>query len=178
MTDFLPRSAGAALLRRLAPADLPAFQAYRHDVELGRYQGWVPVPDADAREFLRHMGEAPLLQTGTWCQIGIARADDEVLIGDIGLLLSGDATRLEIGFTLARDAQGRGLATAAVREAIAMVFAHTAAQRVVGICDVRNLASIRLLERVGMTRTESRTVISRGESCREHVYALDRRGLG
>ena len=174
MTDPLPRSAGAAVLRRLTPSDLRAFQAYRHDAELGRYQGWAPVPDDDAREFLRHMGAAELLQPGTWCQIGIAQADDPALIGDIGLLLSSDATKLGIGFTLRREAQGRGLATAAVREAVAMVFEHTAAQRVVGIADVRNLASIRLLERVGMHRVETRSVVSAGEPCTEHVYVVGR----
>lgn len=175
MPDPLPRMAGDALLRRLAPSDLRDFQAYRQDAELARFQGWVPTPDDDAREFLRHMGAAELLRPGVWCQIGIARASDQVLVGDIGLLLSGDATRLEIGFTLSRAAQGRGLATAAVREAIAMVFAHTPARQVIGIADVRNLPSLRLLERVGMLRVETRTVVSGGEPCTEHVHAVDRR---
>ncbi|MBB1473069.1 GNAT family N-acetyltransferase [Luteimonas sp. MC1782] len=174
MADPLPRMAGDAMLRRLAPSDLRAFQAYRQDAELGRFQGWAPTPDDDAREFLRHMGAADLLRPGVWCQIGIAQASDQALIGDIGLLLSSDATRLEIGFTLSRGSQGRGLATAAVKEAIAMVFAHTPAQRVVGIADVRNLASIRLLERVGMERVETRNVVSAGEPCTEHVYAVCR----
>ncbi|MBJ6982156.1 GNAT family N-acetyltransferase [Luteimonas sp. MC1572] len=174
MTDPLPRLAGAAMLRRLAPSDLAAFQAYRHDAELGRYQGWAPVPDDDAREFLRHMGAAELLRPGTWCQIGIAQAVDAALIGDIGLLLSSDATTLEIGFTLRRESQGQGLATLAVAEAIAMVFEHTPAQRVIGIADVRNLASTRLLERLGMAKIETRTVISAGEPCTEHVYAIGR----
>lgn len=176
MADPLPRVAGDVMLRRLATSDLQAFQAYRHDAELGRFQGWVPTPDDDAREFLRHMGAAELLRPGTWCQIGIARVRDRGLIGDIGLLLASDATSLEIGFTLSRAAQGQGLATAAVREAIAMVFAHTPAQRVLGIVDVRNLASIRLLERVGMARTATRTVVSAGLPCTEHVHARARPG--
>jgi hypothetical protein len=40
------------VLRRLATADLAAFQAYRTDAALGRYQGWSPMTDAEARAFL------------------------------------------------------------------------------------------------------------------------------
>src|SRR5690606_24260688 len=113
-TELLPRTAGDVLLRRLAPADLVAFQAYRQDPELGRYQGWVPTPDHDARDFLEHMNRAALLQPGTWCQIGIAERGCGTLIGDIGLILASDSSQVEIGFTLSRPFQGRGLGTAAV----------------------------------------------------------------
>lgn len=174
MIEPLPRSAGGIVLRRLAPADLRAFQAYRHDPELGRFQGWAPTPDADAREFLRYMSEATLLQPGVWCQIGIAESATLYLIGDIGLTLASDSLHAEIGFTLRREFQGRGLATAAVRETIDMIFENTRAEKVVGHADARNVSSIRLLERVGMRKLETRTIMSRGKPCIEYVYALER----
>jgi aminoglycoside 6'-N-acetyltransferase len=96
------------------------------------------------------------------------------LIGDIGLYLAEDSRHAEIGFTLARHAQRRGLATAAVREAVQLVFAFTAVERVVGITDARNHASIALLERVNMRKVEERTVEFRGETCVEYVYAIPR----
>ena len=176
MTDPLPRLAGPIVLRRLAPTDLQAFQAYRQDAELGRYQGWVATPDADAREFLGYMNRAELLQPGIWCQIGIAEAGTLELIGDIGLILAADGSQAEVGFTLGRPSQGRGLATAAVREAIALVFEQTSAGKVVASADERNSASVRLLERVGMRRVEARAARSRGEAYTELVYALARHG--
>ena len=178
MIDLLPRPAGGVLLRRLAATDLAAFQSYRQDPELGRYQGWVATPDHDARDFLEHMNQAPLLQPGSWCQIGIADADSLALIGDIGLILAGDSSRSEIGFTLRRQSQGLGFATAAVREAIALVFECTRAMKVVGIADTRNLASIRLLERVGMHKVETRSARSRGKPCIELVYNAHRHPVG
>ena len=178
MIDLLPRAAGSIVLRRLNATDLADFQSYRRDPELGRYQGWVATPDHDARDFLNHMNQAALLQPGTWCQIGIADANSLTLIGDIGLILARDASQAEIGFTLRRQSQGHGLATAAVKEAIALVFESTSAKKVVGIADTRNLASIRLLERVGMIKVETRSAKSRGKRCTEFVYNIQKHNVG
>ena len=170
MIDLLPRAADGIVLRRLAATDLADFQSYRQDPELGLYQGWVATPESDARDFLNYMNQATLLQPGTWCQIGIADANGLNLIGDIGLILASDSRHAEIGFTLRRQSQGRGLATSAVKEAIALVFESTRAEKVVGIADTRNLSSIRLLERVGMHKVETRSAKSRGKPCTELVY--------
>lgn len=170
--DPLPRHAGACILRRLEAADLAAFQAYRQDPIVARYQGWTTQSDAGALEFLDGMKAARLLQPGIWSQIGIAGCDRASLLGDIGLLLAGDGTQVEIGFTLGRESQGRGIATAAVREAIDLVFEQTGAGRVVAITDARNTPSIRLLQRVGMHVAGSRDTVFREEPCVEHVYAI------
>lgn len=161
-------------LRRLGVADLPAFQAYRHDIELGRYQGWLPQTEVQAQAFLDAMSRAPLLAPGAWVQLGIADCRDDALIGDIGLCVSSAGDRAEIGFTLRAASQGRGLASEAVMAAIQLVFEATAVARIVGITDARNLASIRLLERVGMRRASSGPAEFRGESCIEHVHELSR----
>lgn len=50
------------VLRRLAPADLADFQHYRHDEEVGRYQGWVPQTDAEATVLLKKYSEAKFFQ--------------------------------------------------------------------------------------------------------------------
>lgn len=172
--DPLPRRGDGVVLRRLSVADLPAFQAYRSDAALARYQGWSATPDAKARAFLGEMNTVPLFRPGEWAQIGIAAPEDPALLGDIGLYLAADSHRAEIGFTLSRPAQGRGLATAAVREAIGLVLACTAVERVLAITDARNHASIRLLERIGIQRQEAREAVFRGEACVECVYALRR----
>ena len=171
----LPRAFAGGMLRRLALADLSAFQAYRRDPELARYQGWSAMSDDEALAFLCEMSAMPRPAPGEWLQLGIADADGVRIVGDIGLCLAADVAHAEIGFTLAADAQGRGIATAAVREAIAWLFEVTTATQERGITDARNLPSIRLMERVGMRRVASREAIFRGEPCVEHVHALERR---
>jgi RimJ/RimL family protein N-acetyltransferase len=172
--DALPRTGDRVVLRRLLPEDLAQFQAYRHEKTLGQFQGWSPQSDAEAMAFLEEMRGAALFRPGHWIQLGIAERGNKVLIGDIGLRLSGDAAEAEVGVTISTRAQGHGLATASVREAIALVLEHTEVSRIVAITDARNLASIRLLERVGMRRVATRTAVFRREPCVEHVYAISR----
>lgn len=177
-TDVLPRSGAGFILRRLSTGDLVEFQACRHDEELGRYQGWLPTVDEQALAFLAEMSLAPFPNPGHWVQLGIAEPERQRLIGDIGVFLDRDATSAEIGFTLARSAQGRGVATAAIRAVIELIFEFSAAQRVIGVTDARNLSSMRLMERVGMRMTETHQAVFRGEACVEHTYTVTRAGPG
>lgn len=172
--SILPRRAEGIELRRLMPSDLQAFQSYRQDAEIGRFQGWQAMSDGAALAFLTEMNSAVLLQRGQWTQIAIAQPGSATLIGDIGLFVADDAAQAEIGFTLGRAAQGRGLGSAAVRAAIALLFEQTPVQQVIAITDARNTPSMRLLERVGMTRLQTQAAVFRGEPCLEHHYRLTR----
>ena len=173
-SELFPLSGPGFILRRLSTADLADFQAYRHDEELGRYQGWLPTSDEHARAFLDEMSVAPFPNPGHWVQFGIEEPARRGLVGDIGVFLDRDATFAEIGFTLARFAQGRGVATAAIRAVIELVFECSSAQRVIGVTDARNLPSMRLMERVGMRLTDTNEALFRGEPCVEHTYAVTR----
>jgi aminoglycoside 6'-N-acetyltransferase len=176
--EALPHILDGAVLRRLVPEDLGAFQAYRNDPEVARYQGWSRMLDAQASSFLEAMRDAPLFRLGDWTQIGIASAQDGHLVGDIGVLLADDGQDAEIGFTLSRPWQRRGVATRAVRAAIALISELTAARRILAISDARNLPCIRLLERVGMHRRESRNTVWRGEACEELLFDIARENGG
>lgn len=170
----LPVDFGLAQLRRLHVDDLAAFQAYRAIPELGRYQGWTPMPEHEAIDFLTRMHEKPLLRRGEWIQLGIADRTTQELIGDIGIYLSDDGAGAEIGFTLAPQSQGRGIATAAVRAAVQLVFENTPVRHVTGMTDTRNLASARLLERAGFIYRHDREALFRDQPCTEKVYTLER----
>lgn len=159
-------------LRHLRSSDLADFQAYRHDSDVGRWQGWQPQTDAQALAFLEEMAGGPQFQPGTWTQLGITDDLTGQLIGDLGIHVSADGREAEFGFSLARAAQGRGLASAAVRAAIAQVFEQTAVRHIHAQTDARNAACIRLLERLGATRIATVATEFRGEPCTELRYLL------
>lgn len=171
---LLPRTTQRIALRRLSVADLPAFQAYRHDPAVGLYQGWSAQPDADALAFLNEMATAQLLVPGVWCQIGIADKESNALIGDIGICVAADERTAEIGFTLSAASQGKGLASEAVIEVIALLFERTPIGRAVSITDSRNLPALRLLVNVGMRQTAVVGTTFRGEPCTEHEFEIRR----
>lgn len=162
-------------LRRLAAEDFAAFQAYRHDPEIWRWQGWSPQPDDEALAFLNEMAAVPAFRPGQWTQFAIADESGGQLLGDLGIHVGADGHEAEFGFTLARSAQGRGIATAAVRAGIALVFEQTAVQRIHAQTDARNLACIRLLERLGARLVDRLATEFRGEACVELRYELARR---
>jgi aminoglycoside 6'-N-acetyltransferase len=161
----LPVAAGAVCLRALRTGDVDDFLAYRSDLEVARYQGWQPMDRDAALVFLHDAAPSPWRE-GDWAQIGIARAEDDGLVGDIGLLREGPA-QVQLGFSIARAAQGRGWAHAAVRACIDGLLLPLGMTRLRGITDVRNAASLRLLSRLGFLQTSSEDLVFRGEACTE-----------
>jgi [ribosomal protein S5]-alanine N-acetyltransferase len=173
--DALPRTTDRLVLRRFAAGDLMAFQSYRSDPEVGRYQGWSARDDAGAAAFIAGMATAAIGVPGEWFQVAVADQATGGLVGDIGIGF--DAKRAgiaEIGFSLAPAAQGRGLGTEAVRAALALLFDSANVEVVEAITDARNVPSIRLLERVGMRLVRTQQTLFKGEMCTEHVYSISR----
>jgi RimJ/RimL family protein N-acetyltransferase len=128
----------------------------------------------EACAFVAQMAPIAALVPGDWVQLAIAEAGSDRLIGDVGVYLETDGSAAAIGFTLGREAQGRGHATRAVRSALALVFASAAIERVRAVVDARNLRSIRVLERAGFAREAERQVFFKGEYCTEFVHVCRR----
>lgn len=166
-------------LRRLRGADLAAFQACRSDPDVGRWQGWSPMSDAAAAAFIEDMSGLPLWRPGEWSQIAIADAASDALIGDFGLHLTARADVVELGFTLARAAQGRGLAAEALALAGDLAFdANPQVHSLLAITDTRNDPALRLLDRGGWRRMATLPAVFRGERCFEQHFVLRRGARG
>lgn len=67
------------------------------------------------------------------------------------------ARQAEIGWALDPAVQGRGLGTELARELLAIAFAGLGLHRVTAICFADNIASMRIMERIGM-RLEARFI--------------------
>jgi RimJ/RimL family protein N-acetyltransferase len=140
------------VLRRFRPSDAATLSAYRSDPEVARYQSWsAPYPLATARETVAALAAGDPAEPG-WFQYAIERAEDRAHIGDVGVDLHENRMQAEIGFTLAPAYQGRGYAAEAVRALLDDLFTVRGLHKVSAEADARNLASARLLERVGFTR--------------------------
>jgi len=171
MLDPLPRVGSRVVLRRLQPADLLAFQAYRNNEAVGRYQGWSAQTDPQALAFIEEMSSIVLFPKGTWVQLAVADRATDGLIGDIGICVAPDGMSAELGFTVSPHFHGQGLGTEAVREAMSLLFDHSSVIEVVCITDARNIPAVRLLERIGMRRVATADNVFRGERCVEYTYA-------
>lgn len=166
-------------LRPFQESDLEAFAAYRSDPDVARYQSWTPPFTLDqAAAFLGDMKLARPGQPGVWYQLAVERQSQPGLIGDCAFqVLADDDQQAEIGFTFSPLHQKQGYATEAVRGLLGYLFSDLRLHRVTATCDVENVASFRLLERVGMRREAHHVenIWFKGAWGSEYVYAvLDR----
>jgi RimJ/RimL family protein N-acetyltransferase len=141
------------ILRRFKDSDLAPFGAYRNDPAVARYQAWDSCDEQEAVAFIREMESAQAGVPGEWFPFAIESKETGALIGDCALRVDEhEPYRAEIGFTLAREHQGKGLATEAVSRLLDYAFDTLSLHRVVAIADRRNAPSVALLERLGLRR--------------------------
>jgi aminoglycoside 6'-N-acetyltransferase len=161
-------------LRALGPADVPAFMAYRNDPEVARYQGWDGIDEAGAIAFVAAQAEVAPGTPGAWMQVAIADAATDALLGDCAIHVIDDGRQAEIGFTLARASQGRGIAREAVGALLDHAFEAWALHRVTATTDVLNGPSVALLERLGFRREGHfrRNIWFKGAWGDEFLYAV------
>ncbi|CAD5373278.1 GNAT family N-acetyltransferase [Rubrivivax sp. A210] len=174
----IPLELARLRLRALREGDLDRYQAYRGDPHVSGWQGWRELSRSQAQAFLVEMAAQPFCPPGRWCQIAVAERDGDALLGNIGLLLreEGDgAGAVKIGITLARAAQGRGLATEALQAIADLVFARTSANRLEAVSDTRHVAALRLLERCGFVPVATLPALQDGEPCAVRHFVRHRR---
>jgi RimJ/RimL family protein N-acetyltransferase len=85
----------------------------------------------------------------------VVERETEHVIGDVGFGIFEPTGDVELGYTFARSAWGRGYATEAAGACLAAGFEHLSVPRIVAVVDVRNESSLRVAERIGMARTET-----------------------
>ena len=152
MQDFTSLPTQRLVLRRFEDRDLEALVAYRSDPAVARYQSWSEFDHARGQALIDGMRERWPGQPG-WFQFAIALRESDALVGDLALRVDGEQPRLgEVGFTLASEQQGRGLAGEAVRALLDYAFSVLGMHRLMAVTDASNAPAAALLERVGMRR--------------------------
>ncbi len=81
----------------------------------------------------------------------VRRRETDALVGGCGLRGMNDTGDVELLYALAPESWGQGYATEAARAVLAYAFTDLAYARVYGRTDTPNLASQRVLQRLGMT---------------------------
>jgi ribosomal-protein-alanine N-acetyltransferase len=133
-------------------ADLEAFCAMETDAEVRRYVGGTPRTREAAEERFRSRTMQPLKdRLAMWATV---LKSENRYVGRCGLyphLSDGVMVRGEavLGFYLAREFWGRGLASEAGRAFVNFGFGELKLARIVTAVDVRNGASVRVLEKLG-----------------------------
>jgi len=161
-------------LRHFMDSDLAPFIAYRNDPEIARYQSWEGISEPEARASIQEQKDVQPGVPGEWFQIAVELKETGLLVGDCALKIEEhDERQAEIGYTLSRAYQGRGIASEAVSCVLEYVFGTLELHRVIAIVDCENVASFTLLERLGLRREGHfrQNVWFKGKWGDEYLYA-------
>ncbi|MDQ1589574.1 MAG: hypothetical protein QOG71_201 [Pyrinomonadaceae bacterium] len=174
-TPFTTLESARLVLRRLCDADLTPLVAYLNDPLVARYQTWESYTEEGARELIEGQQHLTPGVPGRWFNFALEVRETGALAGHVALCVrADDARQAEIGFTLARPFQGKGLAAEAARRVLAYAFGELRLHRVVAITDTENASSIALLERLGMRREGHfiQNIRFKGKWGDEYQYAI------
>lgn len=131
--------------------DGPAiFAAYASDPATTRYLSWPPYERMEPlTAFLRECVAQWEKGTGPFAWVLCLKGTD-VPIGSIGVSLDGG--KALFGYVLGRKFWGHGFAAEALTHLVEWALAQATIHRAWAFCDTENPASVRVMEKAGMTR--------------------------
>jgi RimJ/RimL family protein N-acetyltransferase len=138
------------LLREFTEDDWRAVHEYAVDPEVVRYVEFGPNTPEETRKFVADAIEHQRDDPRRVFSLAVVLREDGRLIGACGLR-EGDHEAW-IGYCLSRDHWGLGLGTEAAGRMLEFGFEVLGLHRIYATCDPGNIASARVLEKVGMRR--------------------------
>jgi RimJ/RimL family protein N-acetyltransferase len=136
-------------LRMFEPADVDALANINSDPEVMRHTGdGNPVSYEETEKrlyaYIEHWR-----QHGFGLRAAIHKSD-HAFVGFCGLQFVAGTQEIEVGFRLAKEYWGRGLATEATRAVLRHGFEVLGLERIIGLTQPGNVASQRVLEKSGL----------------------------
>ena len=125
------------------------FRKYAQDPAVTKYVMWTPHENIMVtRDFVRRCVQCWEGETAfPWV---IELKTNRELVGMIELRM--EKHRADMGYVIARQYWGNGYATEALKSIVDWVLTQANIFRVWAVCDIENIASARVMEKVGMQR--------------------------
>ncbi|MFL4475466.1 GNAT family N-acetyltransferase [Paeniglutamicibacter sp. MACA_103] len=141
------------VLREFSLDDLDAVHAFAADPQVCAFLEWGPNTPEDTAGFLRQCEAEQGVRPRETHTLAVTR--DSTPIGSIALMraesdLVREPGEAEIGYVLRADAWGNGYAAEAATAMLELAWHGLGISRVLATCRPENLASVRVLEKVGM----------------------------
>jgi RimJ/RimL family protein N-acetyltransferase len=139
-------------LRPFSRGDVDAVFSYRSLPEVAQYLSDPPMSHDEVAEAVRiRAGQIAFSGEGDKILLAVERQEDGRLVGEVSLIWRSLADQqAEIGYILHPAAQGLGYATEAAAALVSFGFGTVDLHRIYARCDARNVASARVMQRLGM----------------------------
>ena len=149
-----PLETARLVLRPFQAGDLDELHAFHSLPEVARFLYWEARDLEQVRAVLdTKVHQGVLEDEGQVLALAVVWPEAGVVVGEVSLhWLSRRHRQGELGFVFHPRYQGRGLATEAAEVVLGLGFDGLGLHRMIGRCDALNVASARVLERLGMRR--------------------------
>lgn len=177
MSLRLPLQTARLTLRDFVPNDFDAIHAYASNADVTRYMFYDPRTTAETRAYLDRMLASQRDTPRLIWELAVVLTDEDRVIGACDLTLGNVRdNEADLGFIFSQDAWGKGYATEAAQALVREGFEHLGLNRIFATCDVANHASVRVLEKAGLTReaTLERHKFARNTWWTSYRYAIRR----
>lgn len=151
--------------------DLADLSALNVDPEVRRFIGGVRSAEESAAELGRILAAEREHGCGGWM---IRTRDDRSFVGRVGIKRAATTGEHELLYAIRRSCWGHGYATEAAAAVLARTFA-SGITRVIACASPKNLASIAVMKKLGMTFDRRARMYDDGDDEDEVVYVAERR---
>lgn len=175
MVPWLPIKTERLTLREIRPTGENDVHEYASDPCVSRYEDWGPNSPQETHEILARW----LKEQEQWPRdefnLAVELTSERKRIGTMRLHISDDdKTAAYIGYAFSRRYWNQGHATEAARALIEVGFRDLKLHRIWATCDTRNIASWRVMEKLGLRREAHfvKDKFQKGEWRDSYLYAI------
>jgi RimJ/RimL family protein N-acetyltransferase len=169
----LPLTTRRLTVEMMKPQHAASLAEYRSDPEVARFQDWdTPFTVEMAERLIDGQSQLDGPVNDDWVQLAVVVGGRS--IGDVAVGIHDNGQQATIGYSITAAEQGKGYATEAVGAVIGALFNDAHLHRISAGIDPENIASRRLLEKLGF-RYEGRSlksVLVRGRWVDDDRFAM------
>ena len=163
------------LLRPLSLKDLETVHEYTSDIESTKYMVYLPnITEHETQNFLRSVEWEWEQKHPKFYEFAIIF--DNLQIGHISIYLNDVVNEGTIGWIINKKFWNCGYATEAATALLSFAKTKLHLQRVIARCDSRNVASTKVMEKIGMVLVDDQRIRKykkREETARELTYLIE-----
>jgi ribosomal-protein-alanine N-acetyltransferase len=148
-TLAIPVRTARLTLREFDRSDFDAVHAYSSDPRVTRYLFFGPRDKDSTADYLEGLLASQQEVPRTRFELAVVQTASGRLIGACDLSLI-ETDVVDLGYMLAQEHWGNGFATEIALRLLEAAFLDLRAERVISTVDVHNVASIHVLEKIGM----------------------------
>jgi RimJ/RimL family protein N-acetyltransferase len=140
-------------LRDFVPSDWAQVHEYAGNSAVTRFMIWGPNSAQESANFVNRCVGEQRMNPRREFNVAIVQRADKRVVGACSLYIEIPALRqAELGYILTRDFWGLGIAPEAATGLVGFGFEQLQLHRIFATCDTENVASTRVLEKIGMRR--------------------------